>query len=89
MTAGELTDAQLLEAVGAAKHPQVEESQDTASDEEPEESSLQEQLRAVDIFCTIFQNCGFKLATKVHAELRLQWEGVRRKKQTTLDNFRF
>ncbi|XP_064414294.1 tigger transposable element-derived protein 4-like [Latimeria chalumnae] len=89
-TAGELTDAELLETVAAAKHPQVEEPQeDSASDDEPKEPSLQEQLHTVDIFWRICQHCGFEIgyqvARKIETDLHI--EVANRKKQTTLDNY--
>ncbi|XP_006007310.2 tigger transposable element-derived protein 4-like [Latimeria chalumnae] len=89
-TAGELTDVELLETVAAAKHPQVEEPQeDSASDDEPKEPSLQEQLHTMDIFWRICQHRGFEIgyqaARKIETDLHI--EAANRKKQTTLDNY--
>ncbi|MGH0146790.1 UNVERIFIED_CONTAM: hypothetical protein FKN15_058710 [Acipenser sinensis] len=58
-TAGELTDAELLEAVTADRHLQVEEVEEIEADAAPE-LSLKEQLQAVDTFHRICQNHGFE-----------------------------
>ncbi|XP_064410227.1 tigger transposable element-derived protein 4-like [Latimeria chalumnae] len=89
-TADELTDAELLETVAAAKHPQVEEPQeDSASDDEPKEPSLQEQLHTVDIFQRICQHHGFEIGYQAahKIEMDLHIEAANCKKQTTLDNY--
>ncbi|RXM27122.1 hypothetical protein EOD39_5360 [Acipenser ruthenus] len=84
--AGELTE--LLEAVTADRHPQVEEVEETEEDTAPQ-LSLKEQLQAVDTFRRICQNRGFEngyeAARKIERDLHL--EEVNSKKQTTLDKY--
>ncbi|EMP27805.1 hypothetical protein UY3_15101 [Chelonia mydas] len=58
---GELSDTELLETVVAIKHQLAEEAQeDSASDDEPEELCLTEQLCVVGIFHRICQSLGFE-----------------------------
>ncbi|MGH0134413.1 UNVERIFIED_CONTAM: hypothetical protein FKN15_066709 [Acipenser sinensis] len=59
-TAGELTDSELLEAVTADRHPQLEEAEESEEDTAPQ-LSLKEQLQAV----------AFKTAMKLLGKLRV------------------
>ncbi|MGH0130459.1 UNVERIFIED_CONTAM: hypothetical protein FKN15_035186 [Acipenser sinensis] len=69
---------------------QVEEPQDTASDEEPEEPSLQEQLCAVNIFHTIRQNRGFETGYEAARKIEIgrRWYIVKSRQHWTISNFK-